>query len=173
MAIDLLSLIPEIGKIADNLISTNDDKRKFELAVKEIDIREVEARLGVQKAWLGNNSIFVAGAIPSILWMVSLVIFFNHILAPISAWCGTVLPVLDLPPWYANLAGTVVLGLFSKKAFDGAEINWNGQTVKPAKERVQEDIKAQSDKPKPNYDDPEYIDKRFKELSEKQYNSDK
>jgi hypothetical protein len=139
---NLLDAIPEIGKILDDLVSTPDEKRAAELRLREIDIREVEARLGVQRAWLSNQSIFVAGAIPTVLWMVSVVIFFNHVLAPLLRPLVTI-PTLDLPAWYANLAGTIVLGLFGKKAWDSSEIHWGGEIVKPAKEK----IRAEIDKP--------------------------
>lgn len=136
---NLLDAIPEIGKILDDLISTPEEKREAQLRLREIDVREVEARLGVQRAWLSNQSVFVAGAIPTVLWMVSLVIFFNHILAPLLAhWVQ--IPTLDLPAWYSQLAGTIVLGLFGKKAWDSSEIHWGGQVVKPAKEKVAAEI---------------------------------
>ena len=66
-------------------------------------------------------------------------IFFNHVLAPLLGKWITI-PTLDLPAWYANLAGTIVLGLFGKKAWDSTDIHWNGQTVKPAKEKVKAEI---------------------------------
>lgn len=132
---NILDAIPEIGRILDDLISTPEEKREAQLRLREIDVREIEARLGVQKAWLSNQSIFVAGAIPTVLWMVSVVIFFNHILAPLLAHWVTI-PTLDLPQWYSQLAGTIVLGLFGKKAWDSSEIHWGGEVVKPAKEKV-------------------------------------
>lgn len=138
----ILDAIPEIGKILDNLISTPEEKREAELKLKEIDIREVEARLGVQKAWLSNQSLFVAGAIPTILWMVSLVVFFNCIVAPLlSPWVE--IRILSLPDWYASLAGTVVIGLFGKKAFENTEIQWHGETVKPSRKRVEADLEGE------------------------------
>lgn len=146
---NLLDAIPEIGKILDDLISTPEEKREAQLRLREIDVREVEARLGVQKAWLSNQSIFVAGAIPTVLWMVSLVIFFNHILAPLLAhWVQ--IPTLDLPAWYSQLAGTIVLGLFGKKAWDSSEIHWGGQIVKPAKEKVAAEIEEPKPQGKPS-----------------------
>lgn len=149
---NILDAIPEIGKILDDLISTPEEKREAQLRLREIDVREVEARLGVQRAWLSNQSVFVAGAIPTVLWMVSLVIFFNHILAPLLAhWVQ--IPTLDLPAWYSQLAGTIVLGLFGKKAWDSSEIHWGGQVVKPAKEKVTAEIEepkaAKSSRPQP------------------------
>lgn len=129
---NLLDLVPEVGKILDDLVSTTEEKREAQLRLKEIDIREVEARLGVQKEWLGNKSVFVAGAIPMILWMVSIVIAFNCIIAPLLAPVWKI-PTMSLPDWYAQLAGTIVLGLFGKKVIDGNEIRFHGEVIKPAK----------------------------------------
>ncbi len=156
----ILDAIPGIGQILDDLITSRDEVEQVKIRLREIDARETVARLGVQRAWLSNKSWFVAGAIPTVLWMVSIVIFFNHILAPLlGAW--VTIPTLDLPDWYANLAGTIVLGLFGKKAWDGAELRWGGETVKPAKG---EDVPpAPSCKPTPKAT-PEQIDARLEEL---------
>lgn len=132
----IFDLLPEVGKLIDRFVPDPAKKLEAERMMRELDIREIEARMGVQKAWLSNNSLFVAGAIPTVLWMVSLVIFFNHILAPLLGSVGITVPVLDLPAWYSSLAGTVVLGLFGKKAWDSSEFHWNGETIKPAKEKI-------------------------------------
>ncbi|MDR1874371.1 MAG: holin family protein [Synergistaceae bacterium] len=138
----VLDLIPEVGKLIDRFVPDPQKKLEAERMMRELDIREIEARAGVQKAWLSNNSLFVSGAIPTILWMVSLVIFFNHILAPLFGGFGIVVPTLELPPWYSSLAGTIVLGLLGKKAWDSTELNWHGETIKGAKEKVQAEIET-------------------------------
>jgi hypothetical protein len=176
----ILDLIPEVGKLIDRFVPDPQRKLEAERMMKELDIRELEARMGVQKAWLSNNSLFVAGAIPTILWMVSLVIFFNHILAPLLGGFGIAVPVLELPPWYSSLAGTVVLGLFGKKAWDSTEIHYKGETVKPPKNGGSvAPIEKKSPSPTTptlratppeegniprKYDSPEEVDARLKEL---------
>ena len=35
-----------------------------------------------------------------------------------------------------------MLGLFGKKAWDSSELHWKGETVKPAKEKVQAEIET-------------------------------
>ena len=161
---NILDAIPEIGRILDDLISTPEEKREAQLRLREIDVREVEARLGVQKAWLSNQSIFVAGAIPTVLWMVSVVICFNHILAPLLSHWVTI-PTLDLPEWYSHLAGTIVLGLFGKKAWDSSEIHWGGEVVKPAKEKVAAELGDAPKKPVSEMS-PKEVDERLKKICE-------
>ncbi len=137
---NLLDAIPEIGKILDDLISTPEEKREAQIRLREIDVREVEARLSVQRAWLSNQSVFVSGAIPAILWMIVGVAVFNYIFVPLLGSFGVSVPVLELPGAYYSLAETIVLGLFGKKAWDSSEIHWGGQVVKPAKEKVAAEI---------------------------------
>ena len=91
--------------------------------MRELDIREIEAKSQVQSAWMNNQSLFVAGAIPSMLWMVVLVVFFNYIVSPlVQAMFGIVVPILDLPKWYSDMCSTIILGLFAKKAWDNTDL---------------------------------------------------
>lgn len=150
---NLLDAIPEIGKILDDLISTPEEKREAQLRLREIDVREVEARFGALRAWQSHRSLFVSGAIPAILWMIVGVAVFNYILVPLLGSFGVSVPVLELPGAYYSLAETITLGLFGKKAWDSSEIHWGGQVVKPAKEKVAAEIEepkaAKSSRPRP------------------------
>lgn len=120
---NLLDLIPGISQILDKVVTSPKEKMELESKLKELDIRELEAKAQVQASWLSNKSLFVSGAIPSILWMMVLVIFFNFIISPIAASFGYKMPILDLPAWYADLCGTIVLGLFAKKAWDSTDMS--------------------------------------------------
>ena len=40
----LLDLVPEVGKIVDDLVSTPEEKREAQLRLKELEIRDQEAR---------------------------------------------------------------------------------------------------------------------------------
>ena len=147
---NLLDAIPEIGKILDDLISTPEEKREAQLRLREIDVREVEARFGALRAWQSHRSLFVSGAIPAILWMIVGVAVFNYILVPLLGSFGVSVPVLGLPGAYYSLAETIVLGLFGKKAWDSSEIHWGGQVVKPAKEKVAAEIEEPKPQGKPS-----------------------
>ena len=119
---NILDAIPAIGKILDDVISTPEEKREAQIRLRELDIREIEAKSQAQSSWMNNQSLFVSGAIPSILWMVVIVVFFNYILSPlVTAIFGVTVPVLDLPDWYSDMCSTIILGLFTKKAWDNAD----------------------------------------------------
>ena len=88
---NILEAIPGIGSIIDKVVTSPKELAELKIRMAEIDAREVEARLGVQKEWLGNKSVFVAGAIPMILWMISVVVLFNCIVSPLLS------PVWKMP----------------------------------------------------------------------------
>lgn len=129
---NILEAIPGIGSIIDKVVTSPKELEELKIRMAEIDAREVEARLGVQKEWLGNKSVFVAGAIPMILWMISVVVLFNCIVSPLLSPVWK-MPTIELPEWYSSLAGTIIVGLFTKKAFDGNAINIGNLFSKPAK----------------------------------------
>ncbi|RKJ80526.1 hypothetical protein D7D26_02850 [Pyramidobacter sp. CG50-2] len=83
---NLLELVPGVSAILDKVITTPGELEKIKMEMRKIDMSEVTARLNVQKAWLGNKSPYVAGAIPTVIWMCCAVIAFNHIAAPLLSW---------------------------------------------------------------------------------------
>ena len=120
---NLLSLIPGLGNIISTVVKSPTEKAELEAKIKELDIREIEAKYDAQKTWMSNGSLFVSGAIPSMLWMLVLVIFFNFILSPlIQGIFGITIPYLNLPDWYSSMCSTIVLGLFAKKAWDSTDM---------------------------------------------------
>ena len=130
---NLLDALPSISKILDDIISTPEEKREAQIRLKELEIRELESKSNVQSSWLSNGSLFVSGAIPSLLWMLVIVIFFNFILGPLlTGIFGITIPILDLPEWYASMYSTIILGLFAKKAYDSTDISY-GSLVKKSK----------------------------------------
>ena len=140
MAINLLEALPSIGKILDDVISTPEEKREAQIRLKELEIRELESKSNVQSSWLSNGSLFVSGAIPSLLWMLVIVIFFNFILGPLLSGIFNIsIPILDLPEWYASMCSTIILGLFAKKAYDSTDLSY-GSLVKKSKYEIESEI---------------------------------
>lgn len=119
---DLLSAIPGVSELIGKFVTSPTEKAQLESKLRELDIREIEALSHVQSSWLSNNSMFVSGAIPSMLWVLVLVILFNFILTPLLGAFGIVVPILDLPEWYSSMCSTIILGLFAKKAWDGTDL---------------------------------------------------
>ena len=53
---NILEAIPGIGSIIDKVVTSPKELAELKIRMAEIDAREVEARLGVQKEWLDNKS---------------------------------------------------------------------------------------------------------------------
>lgn len=138
---NLLDAIPGIGKILDNVITSDEELQNVKVLMRELDIRELETMTARQGAWLSNDSLFVSGAIPSLIWVYVLVIFFNFIIAPFVVAFGIGVPELGLPDGFTGLVGTVVALLLGKKTFDANEIQI-GTFKKPA--RNDEKVKAEA-----------------------------
>ena len=164
----LLELVPEIGKIVDDLVSTPEEKREAQLRLKELEIRDQEARFGALAAWQSNKSRFVSGAIPAILWTVVFTAVFNYITAPLLGAFGVSVPVLELPPAYYTLAGSIVWGLLGKKAWDATDLQWGSFEKKPKPPEGEPGRPPARGRGRSRIDlnDPEAVDRRLRELAE-------
>ena len=56
---------------------------------------------------------------------------FNYIIAPLLGAFGVSVPVLELPPAYYTLAGSIVWGLLGKKAWDATDLQWGSFEKRP------------------------------------------
>lgn len=75
---------------------------------------------------LSSKSPLVAGAIPFLIWVAGIHVLIGYVIAPILSPFGITLAVKDLPEYYTSMLGTIIVGLFAKKAFDRTEINVGG-----------------------------------------------
>lgn len=83
----------------------------------------------------GNNSLFVSGAIPSLLWMLVIIMFFDFIMAPlISGIFNITINIVNIPEWYPSMCGTIILGLLAKKAYDSTDLSY-GSFIKKSKRK--------------------------------------
>jgi hypothetical protein len=163
----LLELVPEVGKIVDDLVSTPEEKREAQLRLKELEIRDQEARFGALAAWQGNKSLFVSGSIPAILWTVVFTAVFNYIIAPLLGTFGLTVPVLELPPAYYTLAGSIVWGLLGKKAWDATDLQWGNFEKRPKPPAVEPASSLVPSRTKKiDLNDSEAVDRRLRELAE-------
>ncbi len=163
---NLLDLLPGLSGIIERVIPDPDKKAELELELSKIQAEEVKARMGVLQGMLSNKSLFVAGAIPALLWLAVLGLLNNYVLGP---WFG-VQPI-NFPDQYWTLLTTVIVGLFGKKVMDGNEFRWpNGNIASPKKESSEavKQEKKPPDAPVKTTRSPEDIDARLAEL-DRQY----
>lgn len=159
---NLLEALPVLSEIVGKVIKDPNEAETLKLELQKLELQKEVARHGAVSAWLSNKSPFVAGAIPTILWMVSLVVLFNHVVSPLFAWIsGKAVPVLELPSYYTDMATSIVYALFIKKAWDSADVNIGG-VHSP---RKAEEPPAQTVSSIPRTD-PQYHEKRYSEILE-------
>lgn len=139
---NLLDLVPTVSNIIDRFVPDPNKAAEMKLELAKIEASEYVAKMETQKAWLGNTNWFVSGAIPAILWMISLVVFFNHILGPLLKGGGLAVPIMALPEWYYDLAKLIIGGLFAKKVIDNNEWWIGGKLVSPSKKTVEAAIQG-------------------------------
>lgn len=142
MGINLLEAIPVVSDIIGKFVPDAKAKQQIELELAKLELQETMSRNDVLKSMLGNQSVFVAGGIPAIIWVGVLAIFNNYVLLPWARVFGaTNVPNIDLPSMYWWVLGAVVSGVLGKKAFDENEI-WrkDGTLLSPSKLQVKEAV---------------------------------
>lgn len=130
---EILSL-PAVDKVIDRVIPDKQKQAELKLELARLQIEDnIESRK-VLSSMFQNKSWFVSGAIPSIIWMASLMLFNNYVLLPWAEVFGYTVPQVVFPDGYFSLLGTIVIGLFGKKVFDENEIRW-GSFYSPPKRK--------------------------------------
>ncbi|MEJ5301499.1 MAG: 3TM-type holin [Thermodesulforhabdaceae bacterium] len=113
------TIIETVGRIADDLITT--DKERLELALKE---QEIEAEI-LEKVHETNieeakhPSIFVAGWRPSIGWIGAISLGYQFVLYPLLTWLWKILQAkniiplnMDPPPTMeSDILWTIIVGM--------------------------------------------------------------
>lgn len=121
----LLKALPLVGQLIDRFIPDPQKKQEFLLEIERMALARDVAGLDAAKSMLSNSHWFVSGAIPSLIWLASLMLGVNCVLIPfsgflISAIWGiqVTIPIIQYPAEYWYLLGVVITGLFAKKSAD-------------------------------------------------------
>lgn len=77
------SIINSIGNVADDLITTKEEKLKAELEYYQIDADLAKGQLEINKVEAQHKSIFVAGWRPFIGWVCGLAFAYAFIIYPV------------------------------------------------------------------------------------------
>ncbi len=74
------------GKIADDLFTSDEERLKAEIALKEIDASVALGQMEVNKEEARHDSIFVAGWRPAIGWVGASAMAYQFIVYPFMVW---------------------------------------------------------------------------------------
>ena len=130
----IIDALKPIADIINKFIPDGAEKNRLQAEIEKASLEVDKQRLGALSNMLGSNSFFVAGAIPSILWVLVISIVNNYILMPWAAMFGGKVPDVSLPGEVWTLAGWIITGLLAKKAVDGnAWYSKEGTLIKPSR----------------------------------------
>lgn len=132
MSWDLLgigNIISGVGKVASDLITTDEERLKIALQEKVIEADLIKGQLDINKTEAQHPSVFVAGWRPFIGWIGGLAMAYQFLLYPLMTWGWTLLkaknivpPTLDPPPVLAANELWVILsgmlGIAGLRSFD-------------------------------------------------------
>ncbi|MBW2015898.1 MAG: holin family protein [Deltaproteobacteria bacterium] len=123
------SIIQGVGKIADDLFTSDEERLKIALKEKEIEAELVKGQLEINRAEAQHKSIFVAGWRPFIGWVGGLALAYQFIIYPLMVWLWTLSqannwisaeikppPVFQAGPLFAIVTG--MLGIGGMRSFD-------------------------------------------------------
>lgn len=129
IGIDVGSIITGVGKVADDLFTSDEERLKIELQEKAMEAQLVQGQMDINKAEAQHASIFVAGWRPAIGWIGAAALAYQFILYPMLVWGWKLFqangwvpadlqppPVLDADALWVLLTG--MLGIAGLRSFD-------------------------------------------------------
>jgi hypothetical protein len=109
-------LIEGVGKIADDLFTSDEERLRAEIDLKRLDVDVALGQMAVNQAEAQHNSLFVAGWRPAIGWVGASAMAYQFLLYPLLIWGwslmqakGWVPPDLKPPPMLDTEALWVIL----------------------------------------------------------------
>ena len=123
------SIIEGVGKVADDLFTSDEERLKIALQEKAIEADLIKGQMDINKTEAANASVFVAGWRPFIGWIGGLALAYQFILYPLMTWGWKFFqakgwvpealappPVLDAQELWVMLTG--MLGIAGLRSFD-------------------------------------------------------
>jgi hypothetical protein len=96
--LDIGGIVDGVGKIADDLFTSDEERLKLQLQEKSIDAALVKGQLEVNKAEAQHKSIFIAGWRPFIGWVGGIALAYQFVLYPLLIWIFALLQAYELLP---------------------------------------------------------------------------
>lgn len=109
------TIIDNVGKIADDLITTDEERRSFDLKERSMGLKEqamsaslVKGQLDVNSNEAKHASLFVAGWRPFIGWIGGLALAYQFLLYPLLVWLWVLLQAYNIIPCHLDLSGVTL-----------------------------------------------------------------
>lgn len=114
--LDIARTVKEVGGVLDSLFTSDEEREKAKIAMREIEQRIPLAQAEINKQEATNRSVFVAGWRPFIGWMCGIGIGYDILIRPISNGIISMttitgqFPGIDTAELFTLLAGLLGLG---------------------------------------------------------------
>lgn len=117
------SIVEGVGKIADDLFTSDEERLKMALKEKEIEANLIMAQIDTNKEEARHKSVFVAGWRPFIGWVGGFALAYQFILYPLLVWGWALFegPGEPPPPFKSDVLYTLIagmLGIGGMRSFD-------------------------------------------------------
>lgn len=117
------SIVEGVGKIADDLFTSDEERLKMALKEKEIEADLIMAQIDTNKEEARHKSVFVAGWRPFIGWVGGFALAYQFILYPLLVWGWALFegPGDPPPPFTSDVLYTLIagmLGIGGMRSFD-------------------------------------------------------
>ena len=96
------SIINGVGKIADDLITTDKERLEIALKEKELDTQILSKVHETNIAEAQHRTLFVAGWRPFIGWVSGLALAYTFLIQPIFLWINSIYNLTATPPPQLN-----------------------------------------------------------------------
>ena len=97
-------------KIFGGFFTSDEDKRKVELALAQLDAQLQNGQIEINKVEAANKSVFVSGWRPFIGWQFGLAIGYDFLLRPLLVTCHLNAPPIDSGSLYPMVMGMLGFG---------------------------------------------------------------
>jgi len=92
------SIVEGVGKIADDLFTSDEEELKIKLQEKSIDAELVKGQLTINTAEAQHKSIFIAGWRPFIGWIGGIALAYQFVLYPLLIWMFSLFQAYEILP---------------------------------------------------------------------------
>jgi len=86
ISLDIGSIVTGIGKLADDLFTSDEERLKVALQEKAMDMELIKGQHNINTQEAQHKSVFVAGWRPGIGWVGALALAYQFILYPLLTW---------------------------------------------------------------------------------------
>jgi len=95
-------VVAGVGKIADDLFTSDEERLKVSLQEKTIDAQLMQGQMSINQAEAQHASVFVAGWRPAIGWVGAAALAYQFLVYPMLVWLWALLQAKGVIPCHID-----------------------------------------------------------------------